>query len=117
MAFSIAVLAAGGRLIFVAGALGVLGVILLTGSSESDDETAVFAAPAECLDSWNGDRQAVGLAQAVAQCSCAAPERTVPHDCQVIRRITAVIARPMIGSAMSSPSATTTAEATTPRLT
>src|SRR4051812_39686208 len=39
---------------------------------------------------------------------------TVRHDCQVTRRITSVIARPIIGSAIGAPSATTMALATTP---
>jgi hypothetical protein len=43
--------------------------------------------------------------------------RTVRQDCQVILKITPVIARPMSGSAIGAPSATTTAEATTARLT
>ena len=42
---------------------------------------------------------------------------TVRHDCQVIRKITTVIASPIRGSAMSMPSATTAALATTARLT
>src|SRR5829696_2751544 len=49
--------------------------------------------------------------------SWACVPRTVCQDCQVIRRITRVIASPMSGSAMSSPSATTAALATTARLT
>ena len=47
----------------------------------------------------------------------APPPRTVRQDCQVMRRITSVIARPISGSAMSSPIATTAALATTARLT
>jgi hypothetical protein len=43
--------------------------------------------------------------------------RTVRHDRHVIRRISSEIARPMSGSAISTPSATTAALATTPRLT
>jgi hypothetical protein len=42
------------------------------------------------------------------------PCRTVIHDCQVIRRITIVIASPISGSAISAPNATRTALATTP---
>lgn len=37
------------------------------------------------------------------------------QDCQVIRRITAVIARPMIGSAIGAPAAAAAALASTPR--
>ena len=40
-------------------------------------------------------------------------QRTVRHDCRVIRRITNVMARPISGSATSSPSATTAALAIT----
>ena len=43
--------------------------------------------------------------------------RTVCQDCQVMRRITSVMARPMSGSAMSAPIATAAAEAITARLT
>jgi hypothetical protein len=39
--------------------------------------------------------------------------RTVRHDCQVMRRMTSVMARPMSGSAIGRPIATTTAEAMT----
>src|SRR5215208_2168317 len=49
--------------------------------------------------------------------SWACVPRTVSQDCQVIRRITRVIASPINGSAMSRPSATTAALATTARLT
>lgn len=42
-------------------------------------------------------------------------ERTVVQDCHVMRRITAVIASPRIGSPRSKPSATTIALATTAR--
>jgi len=45
------------------------------------------------------------------------PARTVARDCQVMRRITSVIARPIKGSAIGAPSATTIAEAITARLT
>ena len=45
------------------------------------------------------------------------PSRTVRQDCRVMRRITSVIARPMSGSAISRPMATTAALATTARLT
>ena len=44
-------------------------------------------------------------------------ERTVDHDCQVMRRITSEIASPMSGSAICRPSATSAAVATTARLT
>ena len=46
------------------------------------------------------------------QCACSWP-RTVRHDCHVMRRMTRVIARPMSGSAIGMPMATTAAEATT----
>ena len=45
------------------------------------------------------------------------PARTVCHECHVMRRITSVIARPINGSAIGTPSATTAALATTARLT
>ena len=54
--------------------------------------------------------------QSRAQWACAWP-RTVDHDCQVIRRITSVMPRPIRGSATGKPSATTIALAITPRLT
>ena len=54
--------------------------------------------------------------QCSSACSWSRPV-TVRHDCQVIRRITSVIARPMSGSPTSRPSATTAALATTARLT
>src|SRR6266508_3217095 len=46
-----------------------------------------------------------------------AHDRTVRHDCHVMRRITSVIARPISGSAIGAPRETTTALETTPRLT
>ena len=46
------------------------------------------------------------------QCACSWP-RTVRHDCHVMRRMTNVIARPMSGSAIGTPRATTAAEAMT----
>ena len=45
------------------------------------------------------------------------PPRTVTHDCQVMRRMTAVMARPMRGSATGRPMATMVALAMTARLT
>src|SRR4029077_7860774 len=48
--------------------------------------------------------------------SCRWP-RTVRQDCHVMRRITSVMARPMSASATGAPSATTAADAITPRLT
>lgn len=41
------------------------------------------------------------------------PVRTVLQDCQVMRRMTAVMTRPMIGSPIGTPIATTRADATT----
>jgi hypothetical protein len=43
------------------------------------------------------------------------PARTVRQERQVMRRITPLIAKPITGSATCTPSATTTAEAATPR--
>lgn len=55
------------RLILIGGALLLLalvvGAVLLMGGSDDEGSTAAFAAPAECIESWNSDRQAVGLAQ------------------------------------------------------
>ena len=45
------------------------------------------------------------------------PLRTVTHDCQVMRRMTTVMPRPMSGSAIGNPIATTIALAITARLT
>ena len=52
-----------------------------------------------------------------ADCQSRSFPRTVLHDCQVMRRITSVMPKPMSGSAIGAPSATTIAEATTARLT
>ena len=75
---------------------------------------------ADCSGQENRDAVKGPIAQLTfhSRRACAGqPARMVFQDCQVMRRMTIVIASPIRGSAIGSPMATAVAEAMTARLT